>query len=68
MKTITELAQSFDCTGFEDHVISDQELKTWRDLLLEIADYMRYRGDSTMRTSILAEAESVDRMIEARKG
>lgn len=67
MNRITILHKLFNESGIKGRPISDQELRDFKALLEEMADYMDWRGDKTMANSFRFENEAVKRMIEARK-
>lgn len=62
-----KLWHKFEKSGFDlNPVISNAELRSLRKQLIELANFMNDRNDSTMRNSLLSDAESVNRMIFAR--
>lgn len=64
---ITNLHKLFNESGIKGRPITDEELSQLKAELEELARYMCWRGDSTMEASLRMEAQSVFRMIEARK-
>lgn len=63
-----KLWHKFQNSGMRGNpVITDAELRFLRKKLTELSDFMKDRNDSTMRFSLLSDAESVNRMIIARK-
>ena len=63
-----KLWQKFCLSGFDDNpIITTPELRSLRNQLNELADYMNDRNDTTMRNSLTNDSDKVDRMIRARK-
>jgi hypothetical protein len=62
------LSQKFDRTGVGSNpIITDQELKSLHTGLIECSRFMVDRNDKTMASALVAEADRVERMIEARR-
>ena len=68
MNVLCRLQDLFNKSGINGHpVITDGELKTLERELREISDYMKYRGDSSMSSTLRAEADQVLNVIQTRE-
>lgn len=66
MNQFIRLHKLFNESGIKGPPISDQQLRDFKVLTKDLAEYMDWRGDKTMADSFRHENESIQRMINAR--